>query len=184
MLQRVHLIAASRRTAMLSRQPATVSADWCQQTMLPHLAAGLGKAQVGKVCHSGGMPRLQQQRTVTARAAAPAGGRRDARGDRYAALSGQQAATAARGGARQTQDTGTRNSRDIGGSDSDSNRAARPQINPRVLQSRLSLMRLLPVQQFKAVGVSFDDRQDRIPQLHKGELLLLAGAALCKPCMH
>ena len=179
MLQRVHLIAASCRTAMVSRQPATVSAGW-QQTALPHLTAGLGEAQAGRVWQSAGMPRLQQQRTVAASAAAAAGGRRGGRGDRYAGLSSQQSGTAARRGPGQTQHSGTGTS---SGGSGGSDRAAPLRIEPPVLDSRLWVMRLLPVQQFKAVGVSFDDRQDLIPQLHKGEQLLPPPRCFDSPCI-
>ena len=144
------MLAASCRTAMLSR----LSAGW-QHT---HLAAGVGEAHAVWAQQSAGMVRQQQQRrTVSASAAAAAGGRRDARGDRYSGLASKQAGTAAgAGGPGQPQYTDSSS----GGSSSSSSA---------VFESRLWLMRLPPVQQLKAVGVSFDDRQQLIPQLHKGD---------------
>lgn len=38
-----------------------------------------------------------------------------------------------------------------------------------VLAAREWLLRLVPLELYKAVGVSFDGRQERIPLLHKGE---------------
>ncbi|KAL4856769.1 hypothetical protein ACK3TF_002835 [Chlorella vulgaris] len=40
---------------------------------------------------------------------------------------------------------------------------------PSVLSSREYLLRLVPLQQFPVVGVSFEGRQEVIPQLHKGQ---------------
>ena len=144
----------------------------------PAACAAAGGASSLRPCPWGwGLAEQQQQRRALAAAAG-----RDSRADRYGGVAGKPTRRADSPHPPPAQPPPPQQQP---GSSSGAPSVA--PVEPSVLSSRRWLQRVVPLQSFRAVGVSFDSRQSLIPQLHRGAWARgwqrTAYACLCRRCL-